>query len=39
MVMDNDEARRRHGVQPTYKGEKGFARKISRARDYQCFRL
>jgi len=24
MVMDNDEARRRHGVQPTYKGEKGF---------------
>jgi len=24
MVMDNDEARRRHGVQPTYKRKKGF---------------
>jgi len=24
MVMDNDEARRRHGVQPTYKKVKGF---------------
>ncbi|MCP5002769.1 MAG: IS1380 family transposase [Planctomycetes bacterium] len=24
MVMDNDEAERRHGVQPTYKKEKGF---------------
>ena len=25
MVMDNDEAERRHGVQPTYKHVKGFA--------------
>ncbi len=24
MVMDNDEAEKRHGVQPTYKKEKGF---------------
>ena len=24
MVMDNDEAQKRHGVQPTYKNEKGF---------------
>ena len=24
MVLDNDEARRRHGVQPTYKKRKGF---------------
>jgi hypothetical protein len=24
MVMDNDEAEKRHGVQPTYKDEKGF---------------
>jgi hypothetical protein len=24
MVMDNDEAEQRHGVQPTYKGVKGF---------------
>ncbi len=24
MVMDNDEAKRRHGVQPTYKKKKGF---------------
>ena len=24
MVMDNDEARKRHGVQPTYKRKKGF---------------
>jgi hypothetical protein len=25
MVMDNDEASKRHGVRPTYKGVKGFA--------------
>ena len=25
MVMDNDEAEKRHGVKPTYKGVKGFA--------------
>ena len=24
MVMDNDEAQKRHGVQPTYKNKKGF---------------
>ena len=24
MVMDNDEAQKRHGVQPTYKKVKGF---------------
>ena len=24
MVMDNDDAHRRHGVEPTYKGKKGF---------------
>ena len=24
MVMDNDEAEKRHGVQPTYKKVKGF---------------
>jgi hypothetical protein len=24
MVMDNDEATKRHGVQPTYKNVKGF---------------